>query len=297
MSHDGKRGFNNGLSSEDFGQLSAISFMTKLWFLRKPLITGVFEDTSGDDGANFKMRCVLVDTDDNVVTQDFVIPFNNTWRSVTLPISGFEIYRGREPRYNSALVHDLFPPKGLDVQDIFIWRNLKMMSIFTLESYDGYGRYHPGGAPKWSDESILDVISGVVKLGYTEKELRLAIDSIHFVKPLLVNTGNVTGRVIDPDFIQRPDIPNYEQLKSDAHAEKQIKSFQHVEYDTTTTGRFDIGFGDYFKLYDEDIIPSNLEDSTNTIKLVAKRIEYSITKPLNGKGGFLRRIRGVRRFT
>ena len=296
LTHDGERGFNNGLSSEDFGQVSSLSFMTKLYFLRKRVIDGGWEDVDGDDGSNFKMRCVLVDTDDNVVTQDFVIPFNNTWTSISLPIGGFQIYRGREPRYNSAIQHDLFPPKGLDVQDIFIWRNVKMMSIFTLDSYDEYGRYHPGGCKQFGTESVYDSIAAIWKLGYSEKEIKLAVDALHFTKPLLVNTGNVTGRVIDPDFIQRPDIGNYEQLKSDAEAEKQMKSFQHVEFDTTTTGRFDIGFGDYFNLQDEDIIPSNLQDSTNTIKLVAKRIEYSITKPLNGKGGFLRRIRGVRRF-
>ena len=297
LTHDGKRGFNKGLSSEDFGQISGVSFMTKLWFLRKRTIDQQWEDVDGDDGSNFKMRCVLVDTDDNVVTQDFVIPFNNTWTSITLPVSGFQIYRGREPRYNSSLVHDLRPPKGLDVQDIFIWRNVKMMSIFVLEPYDEYGRYHPGGSAKLGTESVYDQVAASYKLGYSEKEMRLAVDALHFTKPLLVNTGNVTGRVIDPDFIQRPDIGNYEQLKSDAEAEKQMKSFQHVEFDTTTTGRFDIGFGDYFNLQDEDIIPSNLQDSSNKIKLVAKRIEYSITKPLNGKGGFLRRIRGVRRFT
>lgn len=297
LTHDGKRGFNKGLSSEDFGQISGVSFMTKLWFLRKRAIDQQWEDVDGDDGSNFKMRCVLIDTDDNVVTQDFVIPFNNTWTSITLPVSGFQIYRGREPRYNSSLVHDLFPPKGLDVQDIFIWRNVKMMSIFVLEPYDEYGRYHPGGSAKLGSESVYDQAALIWKFGYSEKEMRLAVDALHFTKPLLVNTGNVTGRVIDPDFIQRPDIGNYEQLKSDAQAEKQMKSFQHVEFDTTTTGRFDIGFGDYFNLQDEDIIPSNLQDSSNTIKLVAKRIEYSITKPLNGKGGFLRRVRGVRRFT
>jgi len=113
----------------------------------------------------------------------------------------------------------------------------------------------------------------------------------------LVNTGKIAGQVIDPEFLQRPEIGNYEMLKSDAEAERQKKTFQHVEYDTTTTGKIDIGFGDYFNFEDSDIIPSNLEDTTDKIKLVAKRIEYSITKPLNGKGGFLRRIRGVRRFT
>ena len=297
LTHDGKRGFNQGDSSEDYGQISAISFMTKLWFRRKRNSDGVWEDVTGDDGSNFKMRCVIVDTDDNVVTQDFVLGFNNTWQSLTLPVGGFEIYRGREPRYNSAISHDWFPPKGLDVQDIFIWRKVKLISIFTLDSYDGFGRYHPGSSPKWSDESVLDVLSSIFKLGYSEKELRLTVDAFRFVKPLLVNSGRVTNEVIDPDFIQRPEIGNYEQLKSDVAAEKQMKGFQHVEYDTTTTGRFDIGFGDYYNFQDSDIVPSNLEDSTDTIKLVAKRIEYSITKPLNGKGGFLRRIRGVRRFT
>ena len=244
------------------------------------------------------MRCVLIDTDDNVVTQDFVIPFNNTWTSITLPVGGFQIYRGREPRYNSAIVHDLFPPKGLDVQDIFIWRNVQMMSIFTLDSYDEYGRNHHGECKQFGTESILDVTAWVFKRGYSEKEIKLAVDALHFTKPLLVNTGNVTGRVIDPDFIQRPDIGNYEQLKSDAEAEKQKHLHQRVEYDVTTTGRFDIGFGDYFNLTDDEIIPAftNPTESAGQVKLVAKRIEYSISKPLNGKGGFLRRIRGVRRF-
>ncbi len=34
----------------------------------------------------------------------------------------------------------------------------------------------------------------------------------------------------------------------------------------------------------------------NTIKLVAKRIEYSITKPLAGAGGMKRTIKGIKRF-
>ena len=138
-----------------------------------------------------------------------------------------------------------------------------------------------------------------MKIGYTEKEIRLAIDALHFVKPLLVNSGQVTSEVVEPDFIQRPDIGNYEQLKSDVESERQIRKFQHVEFDTTTTGRFDIGFGDFYNFQDEDIVPDRIGSETfsnDTIKLVAKRIEYSITKPVDGKGGFLRRIKGVKRF-
>ena len=52
-------------------------------------------------------------------------------------------------------------------------------------------------------------------------------------------------------------------------------------------------------LADSEIVPAFTDptESAGSVKLVAKRIEYSISKPLNGKGGFLRRIRGVRRFT
>jgi len=306
LTHDGKRGFNQGgstdadNSSEDFGQISGISFMIKLYAIRKEntYLTGTgWEETSGEDGSNFKIRVALVDSADTVVTQDFTIYFNDTWQSVTLPLQGFEVYRGRQPRYESPVVHSVYPPKGLDVQDIFLWRDIRLMSIFTLDSYDDFGRYHPGEAKKWIDESKLDATGLFFAAGYSHKEVRLAIDAFRFTKPLLVNTGKIAGQVIDPEFLQRPEIGNYEMLKSDAEAERQKKTFQHVEYDTTTTGKIDIGFGDYFNFEDSDIIPSNLEDTTDKIKLVAKRIEYSITKPLNGKGGFLRRIRGVRRFT
>jgi hypothetical protein len=307
LTHDGFRGFNHGgapdgldsnlRSSEDFGQISGIAFMVKLFFLRQRNSDAKWERVEGEDGSNFKMRCVLVDSADTVVTQDFTIDMNNIWKSITLPVGGFEVYRGRQPRYKTALEHDLYPPSGLDIQDIFLWRDVKLMSIFTLDSYDDFGRYHPGGAEKFIDETALDSIANLENIGYTNKEVRLTVDALHFVKPLLVNTGKVTTEVIDPDFIQRPEIGNYEQLFSDAEAERQKRGFQHVEFDSTTTGRFDVGFGDYYNLEDSDIIPSNLEDSAGTIKLVAKRIEYSITKPLNGKGGFLRRIKGVRRFT
>jgi len=304
LTHNGKRGFNQGGApdvpdnfSEDFGQISGIAFMIKLFFLRQLKKNSKWERVTGEDGSNFKMRCALVDSADTVVTQDFTIEMNNIWRSIILPVGGFEVYRGRTPRYNSDIEHDLYPPKGLDVQDIFLWRDVKLMTIFTLDSYDDNGRYHPGAAEKFIDESALDSAGVIANFGYINKEIRLTLDAIHFVKPLLVNSGKVTSEVIDPDFIQRPEIGNYEQLYSDAEAERQKKTFQHVEFDSTTTGRFDVGFGDYYNLEDSDIVPSNLEDSSNTIKLVAKKIEYSITKPLNGKGGFLRRIKGIRRFT
>ena len=89
--------------------------------------------------------------------------------------------------------------------------------------------------------------------------------------------------------------------KTTDKAEKQKRNFRHVEYEINTTGKFDIEMGDYFKFKHPRLIPdapiaSGTISNVNFIKLVAKRIEYSITKPVDGKGGFLRKILGVRRF-
>jgi hypothetical protein len=284
MTHDGKNGFNHS-SSEDLGQINAISFNMKLHYQQKPPL-GSLIDVVGEHAANFKMRCALWDTDDNCVIQDFTMFFNDFWQGVNLPISGFQIFKAREPRYDPAAAYWFFQPKGIDVQNIFIWRNIKAISIYTLDPYDEHGRYSP------SSGRFCDAI------GIESRRITLTLDALRFSKPLLASTGVETGDVIQPDFLEKPEISNYEQLKSDAEAEKQKHLHQRVEYDVTTTGRFDIGFGDYFNLTDDEIIPAftNPSESAGQVKLVAKRIEYSISKPLNGKGGFLRRIRGVRRF-
>lgn len=47
---------------------------------------------------------------------------------------------------------------------------------------------------------------------------------------------------------------------------------------------------------ENDKLVSDSDNGANTIKLVAKNIEYSITKPLSGPGGLGRRIQGVKVF-
>ena len=130
------------------------------------------------------------------------------------------------------------------------------------------------------------------------RRIDLSIDALHFTKPLLVNTGQDTTRCVENEFIEKPEIMDYYQLKNDAKAELEKRKFRHVEFDITTSGNADINFGDYFLYENENLIADEFETSSgsNKIRLVAKHIEYSITKPVNGKGGFLRRILGVRRF-
>jgi len=291
FTHDGKRGFNNS-SAEDFGQINSISFNIMVTYQQDAEGDGTFKNIFGEDGANFKMRCCLIDTSDNVVVQDFTVFFNNFWQAVSLPISGFEIFKGREPRYATSAYYNFMQPKGIDVQNIFIWRNLKMISIYTLDPYDEVGRYSPM-AGRFCNTSFPN----------ENRTCSIVLDALRFTKPLLTSTEvlPVLGSdvLIQSDFLEKPEIGNYEQLLGDVEAERQKQLFQRVEYDVTTSGKIDIGFGDYFNLADSEIVPAFTDptESAGSVKLVAKRIEYSISKPLNGKGGFLRRIRGVRRFT
>ena len=292
LTHDGFRGFNNGQSSEDFGQISSLDFWMKIKMSGKVGLNNYYS-TATD--ANYKMRCTLIDTDDNVVTQDFVLSFNNHWEQIKLPISGFTEHRARKPAKTVQTM--LTPPKELKILNIFKYRNIKSIMIQTQESYDEHGRYQINNITgNRYDYGGMNV--GYLPKATLTKKIELSIDGICFTKPLFVNTGADASRCLEGDFIERPEIMDYYQLKNDAESELEKRKWRHVEYDITTTGECNINFGDYFLYENTNLIPAEFETSSgsNKIKLVAKHIEYSVTKPVDGKGGFLRRILGVRRF-
>jgi len=298
LTHDGFRGFNNGIASEDFGQISSLDFWMKLDYRSKQAVYATW-DTDGSqevEAGNFVMTCLLVDTDDNIVSQDFTLAFNNQWDEYKLPIGGFNIYRGRKPA--DSILTTIIPPKELEISNIFRWRNIKHIIIQTKESYDAEGRYRTSSLVDNRYKEV-PTQSGLPLLLDTDRRIDLYIDGLHWTKPLLVNTGADTTRCLEGEFLERPEITDYYQLKNDANAELEKRQFRHVEFDITTTGKADINFGDYFLYENSNLIPDEFETSSgnNTIKMVAKHIEYSITKPVNGKGGYLRRILGVRRFT
>jgi len=281
QSHDGRRGFNQIDVSEEYGQINAIEFLMKLKMESKPPLAGAYGLTIG--AANFKMRCWLIDRNDHVVSQDFIIHFNDEWQSISLPINGFEIYRGFRPRFAGDF-STIVPPKGLDPVESFEWRHVMMMCIGTVDSYNEFNQYKAG-------QGMLGVGWGDFLSGISRR-MQLSIDALRFRKPLLVTSGQVTDIAKTGEFLQRPDIGNYEQLKQDVLAELEKAKFESKQYDITTDGSFNIAASDFFNFEDPEIV----EEGSNVIKLVAKHIDYSITKPVQGKGGFLRTIRGMKRF-
>ncbi len=288
LTHDGYRGFNNGESSEDFGQISSVDFWLKIHYQGDVL--GTYYTITE---ANYKMRCTMIDTSDNMVVQDFILPFNNHWEQIKLPMAGFTVYRGRKPA--DTVLTLITPPKEIKILNSFEFKNIKSIIIQTQDSYDEHGRYNFTFNNRFLNYSVpINYVTQLLPV--VNRRIELSIDAFHFTKPLLVNTGADTSRCLEGEFVERPEIMDYYQLKNDADAELQKKKWRHVEFDITTTGKCNINFGDYFLYENSTLIPTEFETTTDKIKLVAKHIEYSITKPVNGKGGFLRKILGVRRF-
>lgn len=289
-SADGKKGFNQGLSSEDLGPISSIDFNMKIKFEANIAATSAMQLLAKE---KFPMRCFLIDRNDNVVVQDFNLLFNNNWESVSLPLSGFSLYRGRKPMSKDNFFQDyIIPPKEKPLFTQFEWRHVAMMCIVTAESYDPDGRYRGAsgndlGTGSWAYNSQT----------MTFMLLTISIDALRFGKPLLANSGNTSIDLLnEPDFIQSPDIQIYDSLKQNLDSELEKHKFQNKRYDISTQGEFNVEFGDFFVLKDEEIVDETYNSQANQIKLVAKHIEYEFSKPNESSGGFERRILGAKRF-
>ena len=286
----GQRGFNHGDDSEEFGPLSSLDFMMRMDFIGQELGSG---DRYLLTKANFKMSCYLIDKNDNVVKQDFVIPFNGEAAAISLPVSGFEIYRAQRPIYEDTFFSSIIvPPKEIPTTSQFEWRHIAMMCFQLQESYDESGRYKGASGNNIGTGNLF-----FDKGDFEFFELDMTIDALRWGKPALANSGQVTGLQHEGDFIQSPDIGNYEQLKNNVLSELEKAKFEKKQYDIKTEGEFDIEFGDYFVLEDLDIVEDTYLEVSNRILLVAKHIEYEFTTGNDGPGGYKRRILGAKRFT
>lgn len=278
LTHSGNVGFNNS-EAEELGPLDGLQF-----WIRFNWSDSVGQTLQGD----FKMRCTLYDTSDNVVTSDFVVPFNNLWSQAKLSFSSFSPYRARIPLALGNIAPNLFT-NDLEILNVFQWKNIKRVGIQWQEVYDEEGRYAPEGS-----RAVFGALAGTANI-------KLALDGFCFTKPLLAVTAPNTTRCIEPKSINAPDISNSVQLNQIVNSQLDIEKFQHKEYTITTAGKIDINFGETFFLNDSTIVndadtrTADSGGSANTIRLVAKRITYKITKNSNGAGNFLRTILGIKR--
>ncbi len=225
---------------------------------------------------------------------------------MSLAVSGFENYRARKPRFfelSGNAIATLKLPKDLDIQNIFEWRNIKLICFQAQDFYDEFGRY----APEVVGQERSFPINNISLAKVFGSQFRMRIDDFHFKKPLLAIAKDTTNRDLEPEFLQRSHIISYDQLLNDAQTEVELQKFQHKSFDFRTSGKaiFDIPFGAAFFLKNTRLIPEaertqsalGVQDGDpNTIRLVNKRAEYSITAPSSGVGGLSRRMLGANRF-
>lgn len=291
ITHSNNVGFNQD-EAEEYGPASAVHFWARfIWKNINPLFAGNNERVFA---GNFRFRCTLYDTSDNVVAQDFTIQFNDHWEEIILPKTGFQIYRARLP-FRFANISQNIVLKQLDILNVFEWKNVCQCSIQLQEVYDDEGRYVPQGGRFGIQQGFLAT-------------LQLYIDEFYFVKPLLALTSvptPVTDRAFEEDFMQQPFISNYVQLKQAALSQLEIEQFRHFQYDIRTEGRIDVNYGDSFFLENDQLTnradrnessPGANDGDPNTIKLVNKRTVYRITKPSGSPGQFERFLTGIKRF-
>ena len=298
---DGKIGFNHS-TSEELGMLSSLSFNMRV-------LINSFDGSN--QGGTAQVRCFMIDVKDNVQVQDFEMRFTDNlgvgkgFQTINLPLSGFTTTRGRKTknfglRWLESLVGLKIPIQELDVQDVFNEHSIKYIGFQINDFYDDEGRFDP-------QRNLQDVTNtgAMLVAGGT---IRMAIDAFHFKKPLLAITDTQSVQNIEPQFLQRPNIMSYTQLQNEVNSQLEIEQFRHKEFNFQTSGNslFDVRFGDTLFLknaelvsdadYDETSLGAG-DGTTGTIRLVAKRIEYHLTKPTAGAGGITRSIKGIKRFT
>lgn len=286
----GQVGYNQ-VTSEDLGQLQEI-------------VANITVDNFTVGGVKLDgittVRCWMIDRYDNTVFFDIEIPFVDVSYPVKIPFSSFKIYRGRKPRYFDLQLNNiasLVLPQELEIINRFAFREIQMIGWQIQDFYDEFGRYAPdivGDALDFNvdNTSLAKIIGG---------SLALTIDDFHFTKPLLAIARVNNERNLEAEFRKRPHIITYQQLLNDAQTELEKEQFQLKEYQIETAGSelFALRFGDVFFFANDELV-DNQDDTTDPsakkIKLVVKHIQYNLTAPGTGEGGFTRTITSVKRF-
>lgn len=251
LTASGLSGFNN-IEAEDLGPFDAFTFFIKHEWRYQQNGSGNLVFFVG----NFSYRCALYDIDDTVVTQDFVVPFNNLWAPISLPINGFNTYKARAAWAFGNIAQNVFLQQ-LEILNSFRWRNIKKISIHWLGPYDDQGRFAPQFNITTLIPSIIDPGTLQPVGGYN---IKVSIDSVQWAKPGLSISAPDTERALQPQFFYEPLITNKFQNDQANQAKLEITKFRHKQYEITSVGLNDLRYGDSFFLENAKLV--NDEDRT-----------------------------------
>lgn len=279
LTPSGKQGWNHD-DSEEQGQRDSIKFALR--FIWEYVLNGDPVPSKG----NYKFRVIVYDTSDNVFYKDITILDSNRWEFFELFSDEFQVYRARAPLKWGNVASNLILPE-LETLEKFEWKNAKLMCIQWQESYDDAGRYSPEGRRPINDILLLGG-------GLTGVRTKLAIDVFNFGGKLIASTGKNTTLNVEPDFFQRPATSNYEQLKSDMEAQKELEQHQFDAWEVNGEAILDRDFGESVYIKNSDLI-NDSDNGPNTKKIVVKEMSIAINGTDGGTGGFTSRTFGVKR--
>lgn len=275
----GNQGWNND-DAEEQGPRDSIKFALRF----------IWEEITGGNAfafqGNFKFRVLVYDTSDNVFFKDITILDLNRWEFFEIFADEMQVYRARAPLKWGNIASNLIVPE-LEILEKFEWKNAKLLCIQWQESYDDVGRYSPEGRRPVT-------VPLVSVLGAAGARTKLAIDVLNFGGQLVATTGKNTTLNIEPEFFQRPATSNYEQLRQDMEAQKELEQHPFDAWEINGEAILDRDFGESVILHDADLINSS-DNGANTKQLVVKEFSVAINGTDGGQGGFTSRTFAVKR--
>lgn len=220
---------------------------------------------------DYSMGIWQSDRNDNIR----VIEYTHGHNGVTIPqdaaIGKWKVYQGVPG--TSAFV----PAQEPEILDTFNAREVIRGGIFTKNSFDSQGRY-----------------IGLRSRFTLKNRLHLALDAWRMVKPLSATNNDepfvLPDRNIEPMKIKAESIISYSQLKNLVLGLSAIYNYKIDEFTIKTSGRCNIKAGDPVYYKDSEANNETTDSLPNTVKVVADKIIYSISKPLSGPGGFTRTL-------
>lgn len=227
--------------------------------------------------ADYSMALFLQDRHDVTIIIEYVHSHNNITNPVSAPISKQRIYRAIPG------VSFFVPGQRPEILDIFDWRNVVRGGIYTRDSFDEQNRY----------KTLLISRFGGAQGVVTDK-LILEIDGFRMTKPLVVTNADEFDsrdpRNISPQFFQIEKITNYAQAKNYILSQAAISGFRTDRFEIQTPGRCNVAWGDPVYYFDPEAVDETTNGLPNTVRATASKIVYTLSKGVNGPGGFVRTV-------
>jgi len=229
---------------------------------------------------DYKMALWIADREDNIWIMDYSINYNDDNLPAEASLGVRRIFRAVPG------VATFIPAREPEVLDIFDFRQVVRGGFYTKESFDDQGRYQP-----------------LVNRYFLSSQVKLSFDAWRMIKPLVCTNldepGGEPERNIEPQKLQYEKIGSYAQLKNYVLAVQQVYNFRTDAFPIRTFGRCNIAFGDPVFYNDTEAIDNTFDPTglnlANTIRATAHKITYTVSKGVDGPGGFLRDVELITR--